>query len=40
MRDFMSDWRRWSSMERVAAVLVALLMLAIPLGAVVQIPAL
>ena len=40
MRDFISDWRRWSCAERIAAVLVALLMLTIPLGAVVQIPAL
>ena len=40
MRDFISDWRRWSRVERIAAVLAALVMLAIPLSALVQIPAL
>jgi hypothetical protein len=32
MRDFIADWRRWSRAERVLAILVALLMVALPLG--------
>jgi len=32
MRDLMADWKRWSRAERVFAVLVTLLMIALPLG--------
>jgi hypothetical protein len=32
MRDFIADWKKWSNAERLFAVLVALLMIALPLG--------
>lgn len=32
MRDFVADWKRWSRAERVFAVLVSLVLLALPLG--------
>jgi len=32
MRDFIADWKRWSRAERVLAIVVALLMIALPLG--------
>jgi hypothetical protein len=32
MRDMMADWKRWSRAERVFAVLVTTLMIALPLG--------
>jgi hypothetical protein len=32
MRDLIADWKRWSRAERVFAVLVTLLMIALPLG--------
>ena len=32
MRDFVADWKKWSRTERVLAVVVALLMVALPLG--------
>ncbi len=32
MRDFMADWKKWSRAERVLAILVALLMVALPVG--------
>jgi hypothetical protein len=32
MRDMMADWKRWSRAERVFAVLVTFLMVALPLG--------
>jgi len=32
MRDFVSDWKRWSRAERVLAIVVTLLMVALPLG--------
>jgi hypothetical protein len=32
MRDFIADWRKWSRAERVLAILVTLLMVALPLG--------
>jgi len=32
MRDMIADWKRWSRAERVFAVLVTLLMVALPLG--------
>jgi hypothetical protein len=34
MRDMVADWKRWSRAERLFAVLVALLMVALPLGLV------
>jgi hypothetical protein len=32
MRDWVADWRKWSCSERVLAVLVTVLMVAVPLG--------
>jgi hypothetical protein len=32
MHDFIADWKKWSRAERVLAILVALLMAALPLG--------
>ena len=32
MRDFIADWKKWSRGERVLAILMALLMAALPLG--------
>jgi len=32
MHDFIADWKRWSRAERVLAIVVALLMIALPLG--------
>lgn len=35
MRDFVSDWKRWSRAERVLAIVVTVLMAALPLGLLV-----
>ena len=35
MRDFVADWKKWSRAERVLAMVVTLLMVAVPLGLVV-----
>ncbi len=32
MRDWIADWKKWSRAERVVAVLVTALMVALPLG--------
>ena len=32
MRDWVADWRKWSRAERVLAVLVTFVLLALPLG--------
>jgi hypothetical protein len=32
MRDLVADWKKWSSAERVIAVIGTLLMVALPLG--------
>ncbi len=32
MRDIVADWKKWSRVERVFAVLVTFLMVALPLG--------
>ena len=32
MRDFIRDWKKWSYAERMLAALLALLMIAMPLG--------
>ena len=32
MRDFVADWKKWSRAERVLAVVVTMLMVALPLG--------
>ena len=32
MRDFIADWKRWSPSERLLAIGVALLLVALPLG--------
>lgn len=32
MRDWMADWKRWSRAERVLAVLVAAILVALPLS--------
>jgi hypothetical protein len=32
MRDLVADWKRWSRAERVLAVVVTMLMVALPLG--------
>jgi hypothetical protein len=32
MRDFVADWKKWSRTERVLAVLVTLMLVALPLG--------
>ena len=32
MRDLVADWKKWSRTERVLAVMVTLLMVALPLG--------
>jgi hypothetical protein len=32
MRDFIADWREWSRAERVLAIVVGLLMVALPIG--------
>jgi len=32
MRDFVADWNKWSRTERVLAVLVTLMLVALPLG--------
>ena len=35
MRDFVADWKKWSRAERVLAMVVTILMVAVPLGLVV-----
>ena len=32
MRDFVADWKKWSRAERVLAVMIILLMVALPVG--------
>ena len=32
MRDFVADWKKWSRTERVLAVLMTLMLVALPLG--------
>ena len=32
MRDFVADWKKWSRTERVIAVLVTVMLVALPLG--------
>ena len=32
MRDLVADWKRWSRTERLLAVIVTVLMVAVPLG--------
>ena len=32
MRDFVADWKRWTRTERMLAVLMALMLVALPLG--------
>ncbi len=32
MHDFVADWKKWSRAERVLAVVVTLMMVALPLG--------
>jgi hypothetical protein len=32
MRDLMADWKKWSRAERVLAVVVTVMMVALPLG--------
>lgn len=32
MHDFIADWKKWSRAERVLAILIALLMIALPIG--------
>ncbi len=32
MRDLVADWKRWSRTERVLAVIVTVMMVALPLG--------
>jgi hypothetical protein len=32
MRDFLADWKKWSRTERVLAVLMTLMLVALPLG--------
>lgn len=32
MRDWVADWKRWSRRERALAVVVTILMVAVPLG--------
>jgi len=32
MRDFAADWRKWSHAERLLAAMLALLLVAVPLG--------
>jgi hypothetical protein len=32
MHDFIADWKRWSRAERVLAIVMALLMIALPIG--------
>ena len=32
MHDFIADWKKWSRAERVLAIVVALLMMALPIG--------
>jgi hypothetical protein len=32
MRDFVADWKKWSPAERTLAVMLTLLMVALPLG--------
>lgn len=32
MRDFVADWKKWSRTERVLAVVVTMMMVALPLG--------
>ena len=32
MRDFIADWRKWSRAERVLAIVVGFLMVALPIG--------
>ena len=36
MRDFLADWKRWSRAERVLAVIVTTLMVALPLGLLIS----
>ncbi len=35
MRDWVADWKKWSRAERVLAVIVTVLMIALPLGLLV-----
>jgi hypothetical protein len=39
MRDFIADWNKWSRAERVLAVLVILITVALPLGLMLTGPA-
>ena len=32
MRDLIADWKKWSAAERILAVVVSLLIVAVPLG--------
>ena len=32
MRDLVADWKRWSRSERLLAIIVTVLMIAVPLG--------
>jgi hypothetical protein len=32
MHDFIADWKKWSRTERVFAIVMALLMIALPIG--------
>lgn len=32
MRDFVADWKKWSRTERVLAVMMTLMLVALPLG--------
>jgi hypothetical protein len=35
MRDFMADWKKWGSVERLLAVVLALVLIALPLRALI-----
>jgi hypothetical protein len=36
MRDFVADWKKWSRAERVLAVVVTMMMVALPLGLLIR----
>ena len=36
MRDFVADWKKWSRAERVLAVVVTIMMVALPLGLLIS----
>ena len=36
MRDWVADWNKWSRAERVLAVVVTLMMVALPLGLLIK----